>query len=69
MVINRGEAEAVKKIEDRPTEQIYFTKLHGWETLTKIKNNRCHDVHPKGGVNRSMNIIHISHLSLDVYTQ
>ena len=73
MVINEGEAEAVKIIEDRQTDRqtvhVYLIKLHGWETLAKIKNNRCLEGHSKGGVNRSKNIIHISHLSLDVYTQ
>ena len=41
---------------DRQTERGYFTKLHGWDTLAKIKevnlldkinNNRCRDCRPK----------------------
>ena len=25
---------------------VYFTKLQSWETLAKIKNNRCRESHP-----------------------
>ena len=28
-------------------KNVYYTKLHGWETLAKIKNNRYCKGHPK----------------------
>ena len=31
---------------DRQTKHVCLTKLHGWKTLAKIKNNRCRKGHP-----------------------
>ena len=31
---------------DGQTEQVHFTKLYGWETLAKIRNNHCREGQP-----------------------
>ena len=37
---------AIDRQTDRQAEHVDFTKLHGWETLAKIKNNHCREGHP-----------------------